>query len=104
MARSASNFLLVNLTQAEAFTEAPYKFSAQTIGLFNFATVIGLLLGLLTADTLRDYISMRTTLRNNGIREPEMRLPAMIPYTMIMSLGKCVVGYGYQYGWDWRVS
>ena len=100
---SASSFLIVNLTQSQAFSESPYRYTPQTIGFFNFAVVTGLLLGLGTAGPLNDWMSMRATKRNKGIREPEMRLPAMIPYTMIMILGNFVVGFGYQYHWDWRV-
>lgn len=47
-------------------------------GFFNFAILIGALLGLLTAGPLSDWISMRATIKNNGVREPEMRLPAMV--------------------------
>lgn len=100
---SASSFLIVNLTQAQAFSKPPYRYTPQTIGFFNFAVVIGLVLGMVTAGPLNDWISMRATKRNKGIREPEMRLPAMIPYTLIMILGNFVVGFGYQYHWDWRV-
>ena len=100
---SASSFLTVNLTQAQAFSEAPYHYTPQTIGFFNFAVVVGLVLGLVTAGPLNDWISMRATKRNSGIREPEMRLPAMIPYVLIMILGNFIVGFGYQYHWDWRV-
>lgn len=100
---SASCFLTVNLTQAQAFASPPYMYTPQKIGFFNFAVVIGQLLGLATAGPLNDWISMRATRRNNGIREPEMRLPAMIPYALIMILGNFIVAFGYQYHWDWRV-
>ena len=103
VAWSTASFLIVNLTQSQAFSESPYQYTAQTVGFFNFAVVVGLLLGLGTAGPLNDWISMRATKRNKGIREPEMRLPAMIPYTLIMILGNFVVGFGYQYHWDWKV-
>lgn len=102
VAWSTASFLIVNLTQSQAFSESPYQYTAQTVGFFNFAVVVGLLLGLGTAGPLNDWISMRATKRNKGIREPEMRLPAMIPYTLIMILGNFVVGFGYQYHWDWK--
>lgn len=35
-------------------------------------------IGLVTAGPLSDWIAMRLTLRNGGIREPEMRLPTMV--------------------------
>ena len=44
---------------------------------------------------------MRSTLKNGGVREPEMRLPAMIPYVLVMILGNIVTAVGYQYQWPW---
>jgi len=100
---SASSFLTLNLTQSEAFAAPPYNFSSETIGLFNFAMLVGALIGLLTAGPLSDWVSMRATRRNKGIREPEMRLPSMIPYVLIMMLGNFVVAFGYQHAWNWKV-
>ena len=45
---------------------------------------------------------MRETKRNHGIREPEMRLPTIIPYLALNILGNFVVGFGYQYHWPWE--
>jgi hypothetical protein len=47
---------------------------------------------------------MKATRKNRGIREPEMRLPAMAVYVVIMIIGNFVVAFGYEYKWDWRVS
>lgn len=101
---SASSFLTLNLTQSQAFAAPPYNFTPLTIGFFNFAILIGGILGLVTAGPLSDWISMKLTKRNNGIREPEMRLPTMIPYIAIMIIGNFVVAFGWQQGWDWKVS
>jgi hypothetical protein len=100
---SASSFLTLNLTQSEAFAAPPYHFSSATIGLFNFAILIGAMIGLLTAGPLSDWVSMRATRRNKGIREPEMRLPSMIPYVLVMMLGNFIVAFGYQHVWNWKV-
>ncbi|KAJ5606614.1 Major facilitator superfamily domain general substrate transporter [Penicillium lagena] len=99
---SASCFLTLNLTQSQAFAEPPYNFNSQTIGFFNFAILIGALIGLATNGPFSDWISMKATKKNGGIREPEMRLPAMIPYVIISIIGNFVVAFGYQYKWDWR--
>lgn len=98
---SASCFLTLNITQTQVLAPPPYKFTNQNIGFTNFAILIGALIGLATAGPLSDWVSMRATIKNNGIREPEMRLPAMIPYVLIMILGNFVVAFGYQYEWDW---
>ncbi|KAL9623530.1 MAG: hypothetical protein Q9160_002211 [Pyrenula sp. 1 TL-2023] len=99
---SASVFLTLNLTQSQVFAAAPYEFSSQSIGFMNFAVLVGALIGLFSNGYLSDWIAMKLTLRNHGIREPEMRLVALIPYTIIMLLGNFVVAFGYQYKWPWE--
>lgn len=74
---SCSSFLTINLTQSQNFAAPPYNFSSQTIGFTNFAILAGAMIGLFTAGPLSDWVSARATARNRGIREPEMRLPAM---------------------------
>ena len=101
---SASSFLTINLTQAQNFAAPPYNFSAQSVGFTNFAMLIGAILGLLTNGRLSDWIAARATKKNRGIREPEMRIPTLLPYVLIMLLGNFVVAFGYQLKWDWRVS
>ncbi|KAF2791936.1 MFS general substrate transporter [Melanomma pulvis-pyrius CBS 109.77] len=99
---SCSSFLTLNLTQSQAFAAPPYNFSAQNIGFMNFAILVGAFIGLFTAGPLSDFVSARSTRRNNGVREPEMRLPAMIPYVIIMFLGNIVVAVGYERHWPWQ--
>jgi hypothetical protein len=100
---TASSFLTLNLTQSQAFAAPPYNFTSTKIGFFNFAILIGALIGLFTAGPLSDAIAARLTKRNRGIREPEMRLVAMIPYVILMVIGNIVVAVGYQKAWDWKV-
>ncbi|KAL8709445.1 MAG: hypothetical protein Q9220_005828 [cf. Caloplaca sp. 1 TL-2023] len=99
---SASCFLTLNLTQSEVFAPPPYNFSPDAVGFTNFAVLVGGIIGLVTAGPLSDWISMKLTIRNRGIREPEMRLPAMIPYVLIMILGNFIVAFGYQHQWSWK--
>lgn len=95
--------LTINLTQTHAFAEAPYNFSPLTIGFFNFAVLIGAIIGLVTAGPLSDWISMQLTKRNNGIREPEMRLLTMVPYFVLMLVGNFVTAFGWEGEWGWKV-
>jgi hypothetical protein len=99
---SCSSFLTINLTQSQVLAAPPYNFKPMTVGFTNFAIMVGAFIGLFTAGPLSDWISARSTRRNNGIREPEMRLPAMIPYVIIMFLGNIVVSVGYQRQWPWE--
>ncbi|KAK7417639.1 hypothetical protein QQX98_004460 [Neonectria punicea] len=100
---SCSNFLILNLTQSQVFAAPPYNMSSQSIGFLNFAILVGALIGLVTAGPFSDWISKRATTRNGGIREPEMRLPAMIPYILIMVLGNVITALGYERHWPWPV-
>ncbi|KAJ5896700.1 MFS transporter [Penicillium subrubescens] len=82
----------------------PYNWSSQSVGFTNFALLAGIIIGLATSGPLSDWISMRATKKNRGIREPEMRLPAMITYVLIANLGNFIIAFGYEYVWDWRVT
>ncbi|KAF3760708.1 MFS general substrate transporter [Cryphonectria parasitica EP155] len=100
---SASGFLVVNLSQAQVFAAPPYNFSSQTIGLFNLAVLVGGLVGLFTCGPLSDWVAAHLTARNNGVREPEMRLVAMVPYIIIMIIGSVITAVGYDRHWPWQV-
>lgn len=71
-------------------------------GFTNFAILVGAFIGLATAGPFSDWVSARATRRNGGVREPEMRLPAMIPYVLIMILGNICVSVGFQNKWPWQ--
>ncbi|KAI9690154.1 MAG: hypothetical protein M1822_009115 [Bathelium mastoideum] len=101
---SCSSFLTINLTQSQALAAPPYNLSAQNVGFTNFAILVGAFIGLATAGPLSDWVSARATRKNRGIREPEMRLPAMIPYVLIMIIGNIAVSVGYQNHWPlWAI-
>lgn len=100
---SCSSFLVINLTQSQVLASPPYLMKPISVGFTNFAIMVGAFIGLFTAGPLSDWVSARSTRRNNGVREPEMRLPAMIPYVIIMLIGNIVVSVGYQRHWPWQV-
>lgn len=100
---SCSSFLTINLTQSQVLAAPPYNMKPTVVGFTNFGVMGGALIGLFTAGPLSDWVSARSTRRNNGIREPEMRLPAMIPYVIIMFLGNIIVSVGYERKWPWQV-
>ena len=99
---SCSSFLTINLTQSQVLAAPPYNWHPQSVGFTNFAILIGAAIGLATAGPLSDWVSDWFTRRNRGIREPEMRLPAMIPYMIIMYLGNIIVSVGYENHWPWQ--
>ncbi|XP_044717757.1 major facilitator superfamily domain-containing protein [Hirsutella rhossiliensis] len=100
---SCSFILILNLTQTQVFSAPPYNLSSQSIGFLNFSLLVGALIGLATAGPFSDWVSARATRRNHGIREPEMRLPAMVPYVLLMAFGHIITAIGYQRKWPWHV-
>ncbi|KAF3038409.1 hypothetical protein E8E11_006127 [Didymella keratinophila] len=99
---SCSSFLTINLTQSQVLSLPPYNFRPATVGFTNFAIIVGALIGLFTSGPLSDWVAARATSKNGGVREPEMRLPAMIPYVIVMFLGNIVVAVGYERKWPWE--
>jgi MFS family permease len=99
----AANLLLVmNLTQSPVFSSPPHNFSPGNVGFVNFAFIVGGLIAMATSGVFSDWVAKTLTKRNNDIREPEMRMLAIIPYFLIMIIGCIVVALGYQRGWPWQ--
>lgn len=95
--------IIVNMTQSMVFSAPPYNFSSAAVGYSNFATLGGIFVGLLTAGPLSDWVCKTMTVRNGGIREPEMRLFALIPYFVFMTIGCVITGVGYEKQWSWPI-
>lgn len=99
---AASMLVIINVTQSQAFSGPPWNMSAADVGYTNFGAVVGVALSLLVAGPLSDWISARMTRRNKGIREPEMRLLALLPFAVSCMLGGVLVAVGYQHQWSWE--
>lgn len=69
-------FVIMSTTVSQAFAET-YGFTTWQIGLVWLSSVLGNLLGIPFGGHFSDWIANRKTLKNDGIREPEMRLPAV---------------------------
>jgi hypothetical protein len=83
-----------------AFSEI-YGFETWQSGLTYISTIIGSLLAIFVGGHLTDYIADKLTLRNGGMRTPEMRLPALI-VSLIVSPLACIlygVGFGMKLHW-----
>lgn len=103
VAGPANVLLYWNLTQSPVLSAPPYKFTPSAVGYSNFAFVVGGIIGLVTAGPLSDWVAIKATNRNNGIREAEMRLPALIPFFLTTVVGIVIGGVGYDRQWDWPV-
>ena len=90
MGFAANCLLALNLTQSQVFAAPPYLFTPAQVGFVNFAFVVGGAVGLLTAGPFSDWVSMRATARNKGVREAEMRLWTLVPYIAICLVGMTV--------------
>ena len=101
MGAAANTLLAVNILQSQALAAPPYNFTPAQVGYANFALVVGGVIGLLVAGPWSDWLSSKATAKNRGIREPEMRLPSLIPFIVAVLIGLVVFGVGLQDGWPW---
>ena len=99
---AANTLLAMNLTQSPVFMAPPFLFTPGDVGFVNFAMFVGGLIGLATAGPVSDWFVKRMTVRNNHLREPEMRMLCIIPYFVVAVLGTIIIGVGYQRGWAWE--
>ena len=103
VAGPANLLLYWNLTESLVLANPPYNFSPGAVGYANFAFVVGGMIGLATAGPLSDWAAKKMTIRNNGIREAEMRLLALIPYFVTSIVGIVVGAVAYQRQWQWPI-
>ncbi|KAK4961505.1 hypothetical protein LTR10_001995 [Elasticomyces elasticus] len=101
LAGPADLLLIFNLTESGLFGSPAYGFSPGAVGYTNFAFFVGGIIGVLTAGPLSDWWARRATLKNNGIREAEMRLPALLPYCIIFLISHVIGAVGYQKLYSW---
>ena len=85
---------------APAF-QATYGFEPYQVGLCFFAAVVGSLLGIPAGGHLDDKVADWFTKRNGGIRDPEMRLPAMVLCLLTTPLALILYGVGIEHQLHW---
>jgi len=101
---TANIYLMLNITQSQALSAPPFNFSPAAVGYTTLAFFVGVSFSLVTAGPLSDSVSNAATLRNEGgVREAEMRLPALVPFAGVGVVGCVVVALGFEYGWPWEV-
>jgi MFS family permease len=95
-------FVIMGTTAATAFSQV-YHFEIWQVGLVWIASVIGNLLGIPFGGYFSDWVANRATSKNGGVREPEMRLPA-VSVAMISYPGSLLLyGLGIHYTVHWIV-
>jgi hypothetical protein len=101
LAGPADMVLFFNLTESPILAAPPSLFAPDQVGYTNFAFAIGALIGLATAGPFSDWVAARATRKNGGLREAEMRLPALLPYMVVTALSIILGGLAYQHQWAW---
>ncbi|OKP15099.1 hypothetical protein PENSUB_2247 [Penicillium subrubescens] len=92
--------LAFNYTFPLKITEPPYNWSETNSGLIAVASFVGYLLALPFSST-SDRLAAYRTKRNNGIRESEMRLPALFPALLLAPAGLIVYGFTAERNLHW---
>ncbi|KAM7200465.1 MFS general substrate transporter [Rhypophila sp. PSN 637] len=94
-------FLVAVTSNIEVAYERTYHFESWQVGLCFIAAIIGSLVGVPAGGQFGEWIADKLTRRNGGIRDPEMRLPAMIPCLIATPLSLILYGVGIQYRLHW---
>ncbi|EXJ86150.1 hypothetical protein A1O1_06520 [Capronia coronata CBS 617.96] len=87
-------------TISEILTEPPYNWSTTSTGLVFLAALVGNFVGWATG-VLSDYILIFLARRNNGIKEPEMRLWTLGFSFVYAAVGYQLYGWGADFGMHW---
>jgi MFS family permease len=94
--------IAVTTNVAIAFGQA-YHFGPSKVGLCFLSGIVGSILAIIFGGTIIDKASSRMAKKNGGIREPEMRLPAIIIVIITAPLALILYGVGIQHQLHWIV-
>ncbi|KAF4415064.1 MFS general substrate transporter [Fusarium acutatum] len=96
--------VIIGSTVAQLFGE-PYGFDSQAQGLIFLSPFAGSLVGAWLCGSVSDSWSNYLTRKNDGIREPEMRLPTLCMGTLLLLFGALIASLTYHYHthWVWPV-
>lgn len=95
---------LMATTQSQVYSAPPFNFSAQTVGLINVSPLVGSIFGMLYGGYFVDFLTIKLSIRNNGVMEPEFRLWAMVVPTIFNAAGLLAYGIGATSKTNWFVS
>lgn len=95
-------FVILGTTAATAFSQV-YGFTQWQIGLVWIAGIVGNLLGIPFGGWFSDWVANRATSKSGGVREPEMRLPAVSIAMITYPASLLLYGLGINYQAHWFV-
>jgi hypothetical protein len=88
-------------SNVEVAFQAAYGFRSWQVGLCFLSAVVGSLAGIPAGGRWGDVVADWFTRRNKGMREPEMRLPAMGVCMVAAPVGLVLFGVGVERGVHW---
>jgi MFS family permease len=94
-------FLVAVTSNVDLAFVTTYGFQSYQAGLCFFAGILGSIAGIPVGGLLGDKVADWLTQRNGGVRDPEMRLPAMIPSLITTPLALVLYGVGIQHKLHW---
>lgn len=94
-------FLVAVTSNVAPAFQATYGFQPWQVGLCFVAAVVGSLLGIPAGGHLGDLTADWFTKRNGGVRDPEMRLPAMVLCLVTAPLALVLYGVGIKHRLHW---
>ncbi|KAF5372341.1 hypothetical protein D9615_009305 [Tricholomella constricta] len=92
------------LTTMPAIFEGTYRQKKSIAGLHYIALGVGLTLASQINARYMDRIYIHFKRKNNGVGEPEFRLPSMVPGTVILPAGLLIAGWAAQEHVHWIVT
>ena len=95
--------VILGASVAQLFAPPPYLFNSNAQGLFFLSPFVGSLVGTYLSGPMGDWIANWSTKRNNGVREPEMRLPTCLVAAFLTFFGALWFGLAYEAKTAWPV-
>lgn len=96
--------IVVISTNFSAAFATEYNFQPWKSGLTYISTIIGSLIAIFSGGRFSDLVADRLTRKNNGIRTPEMRLPALLVSLVTGPLACILYGVGLGKRLHWMCS
>jgi MFS family permease len=96
-------FLVAITSNFAVAFDAVYQFEPWQSGLCFIASPVGAGIGAFFGGRFSDIVADWLTRRNDGIRYPEMRLPAISISLVTTPLALTLYGVGIEKGWHWIV-
>ncbi|RSL39575.1 hypothetical protein CEP53_013959 [Fusarium sp. AF-6] len=94
-------YIVVMSTVVPSAFQSVYGFNTWQTGVLWVSSLLGALISMPFAGVFSDFVANKLTERNAGIREPEMRLPALLPMAIIVPGSLILFGFGVQHELHW---